>query len=145
MIVKKGAFMTVAFAVLLFAFFLSLVSLGKTFSLSLDADNALGDQSVLSVDALAGDIVPIQIIGYGLRGTSVLRFRLEYDRYNLTFDDLACSYITYYDGRITYTAGHDYLEVECSFADPVEIDSGVIFPIGFIPNAKLSSTQVSLP
>ena len=145
MIVKKGVFMTVAFSVLLFAFFSPLVSLRQTFSLSLDADNALGDQSILSVDVPAGDIVPIQIIGHGLRGTSVLRFRLEYDRYNLTYDDLARSYITYYDGRITYTAGSDYLEVECSFADPVEIDSGIIFTIGFIPNSKLSSTQVSLP
>ena len=109
MIVKKGwGFMTVAFAVLLCAFFSPLVSLEQTFSLSLDADNALGDQSILSVDVPAGDIVPIQIIGHGLRGSSVLRFRLEYDRYNLTYDDLARSYITYYDGRITYTAGHDW-------------------------------------
>ena len=136
---------TTIFPIIAIAFLIYPLSVwGQTFSLSLDADNALGDQSVLSVDVPAGNIVPIQIIGHGLRGTSVLRFRLEYDRHNLTYDDLARSYITYYDGWITYTAGHDYLEVECSFADPVEIDSGIIFTIGFILNSKLSSTQVSL-
>ena len=136
---------TTIFPIIAIAFLIYPLSVwGQTFSLSLDADTAPGDQSVLSLDVPAGDIVPIQIIGHGLRGTSVLRFRLGYDRSNLTYDDLARSYITYYDGRITYTAGHDYLEVECSFADPVEIDSGIIFTIGFIPNAKLSSTQVSL-
>ena len=56
------------------------------FSLSLDADSAAGDQSVMSLNTSADQVIAIQIFGTNIQNANALAVRFEYDASQVTYD-----------------------------------------------------------
>ena len=57
-----------------------------TFSVSLDANSAAGDQGVTTLDVGSGSVVPIQLFGKDIRGANGVSARFEYDATQVGYD-----------------------------------------------------------
>ena len=57
-----------------------------TFSVSLDANNAAGDQGVTTLDVGSGSVVPIQLFGNEIRGVNGVSARFEFDAAQVGYD-----------------------------------------------------------
>ena len=57
----------------------------NTFSLSLDADSAAGDQAVTSVNTSADQDVSIQVFGSTIQNATAFGLRFEYDAAQVTY------------------------------------------------------------
>ena len=57
----------------------------NTFSLSLDANSATGDQAVTSVNTSADQMVSIQVFGSSIQNASGFGLRFEYDASQVTY------------------------------------------------------------
>ena len=136
---------TTIFAIITIVFLIYPLSVwGQIFSLSLDADTAPGDQSVLSLDVPADQIVPLQIFGRGLRGATGIAFRLEFDSQQVVYDRFQRGYLTSYSTVYRYINPLDYQEIELELADPIAVDSGVVSTVGFRTKANFSHTTIRL-
>ena len=57
-----------------------------TFSFSLDANIAVGNQRVPTLDVATGSVVPIQLFGNDIRGVNGVSARFEYDEAQVDYD-----------------------------------------------------------
>ena len=57
-----------------------------TFSVSLDANTAAGNQRVTALDVATGSVVPIQLFGNDIRGVNGVSARFEYDAAQVGYD-----------------------------------------------------------
>ena len=120
----------------------------NTFSLSLDADSAAGDQAVTSVNTSADQDVSIQVFGSTIQNATAFGLRFEYDAAQVTYQGFdAGSVLPGTPNVLPPEHGTNPTSVKIGFASlgqSATVDNGLVGTIRFRTTATFSSTSISL-
>ena len=116
------------------------------FSLSLDADDAMGDQAVTSLNASPEQAVAIQIFSKNIQDANSLSVRFEYDASQAVFQSIDVGDVLPNAQAVT-TEGTNPTFVEvaiASFGGRATVNSGLLGTIRFRTMAEFSGTAIRL-
>ena len=116
------------------------------FSLSLDGDDATGDQAVKEVDVSPGAVATIQVFGKGIRNATGVSARFEYDSAQVTYEGFDAGGILP-NARVIALPSRNPTAVEISlvsFGGQATADSGLVGNIRFRTMSAFSSTTLRL-
>ena len=133
---------TVAFLI----FPLSLSS-QNSFSLSLDANSAAGDQAVTSVNTSADQNVSIQVFGSNVQNANAFGLRFEYDTGQVTYQGFDSGSVLPGTPQILPQHGTNPPHVEiglASLGSQATVNSGLVGTIRFRTTAAFSGTAIRL-
>ena len=133
---------TVAFLI----FPLSLSS-QNSFSLSLDANSAAGDQTVTSVNTSADQNVSIQVFGSNVQNANAFGLRFEYDTGQVTYQGFDAGRVLPGTPHILPQHGTNPTHVEiglASLGSQATVNSGLVGTIRFRTTAAFSGTAIQL-
>ena len=116
------------------------------FSLSLDADDTAGDQSVTSLDVPADQVVGIQIFGKDIQNANGLSVRFEYDASQVTYDGFdAGSVLPNAQALPEQGTNPTFVQIGIvSFGSQATANSGLIGTVRFRTTAAFSGTAIRL-
>ena len=144
---KQIATFAIAATLALLLYPLSLAS-QNTFSLSLDADSAAGDQAVTSVNTSADQEVSIQVFGSTVQNATAFGLRFEYDDAQVTYQGFdAGSVLPGTPVLLPPEHGANPTSVKIGFASlgsQATVNSGLVCTIRFRTTATFSGTSISL-
>ena len=116
------------------------------FSLSLDGDDATGDQAVKEVDVSPGAVATIQVFGKGIRNATGVSVRFEYDSAQVTYEGFDAGGILP-NAQVIALPSRNPTAVEISlvsFGGQATADSGLVGNIRFRTMSAFSSTTLRL-
>ena len=116
------------------------------FSLSLDGDDATGDQAVKEVDVSPGAVATIQVFGKGIRNATGVSARFEYDSAQVTYEGFDAGGILP-NAQVIAVPLRNPTAVEISlvsFGGQATADSGLVGNIRFRTMSAFSSTTLWL-
>ena len=120
------------------------LSAQNSFSLSLDADSAAGDQAVTSVTVSADEVVAIQIFGTDIQNASGVSVRFEYDATQVSYDGFDASTVLP-SAQVLTEQGSAFVEIGIvSFGGQATVNSGLIGTIRFRTLAAFSGSAIRL-
>ena len=123
---------------------LSLASQG-TFSISLDANSAAGDQAVMSVNTSADQDVSIQVFGSNVQNANSFGLRFEYDASQVTYQGFDAGNVLPGTPHILPEHGTNPTYVKIGIASlggQATVSSGLIGTIRFRTTAAFSGTSI---
>ena len=95
----------------------------NTFSMSLDADSAAGDQAVTSASASADQVVSIQVFGSTMRNATAFGLRFEYDDAQVTYQGFDAGSVLPGTPQVLPEHGMNPTCVEMSYETKYDLDS----------------------
>ncbi len=122
------------------------LSAQNSFSVSLDADGAAGDQAVTSVNASADQVVAIQIFGNNIQNANGLAVRFEYDATQVVYEGFEAGNV-FPNAQALPEQGTNPTFVEIgivSFGGQATANSGLLGTIRFRTMETFSSTEIRL-
>ena len=139
-----ATFAVIAIALLIYP--LSLSS-QNSFSMSLDANSAAGDQAVMSVNTSADQDVSIQIFGSNVQNANSFGLRFEYDANQVTYQGFDAGNVLPGTPHILPEHGTNPTYVKIGIASlggQATVSSGLIGTIRFRTTAAFSGTSIQL-
>ena len=121
----------------------SSLSAQNRFSLSLDANNAAGDQAVTSVNTSPDQVVSIQIFGANIQNANGLSARFEYDATQVVYDSTrAGNVLPNAQVLLTQGANPTFVEISVvSFGDQAAVNTGLMGTVRFRTTTGFSGTS----
>ena len=122
------------------------LSAQNSFSLSLDADGAAGDQAVTSLNTAPDQVVAIQIFGKDIQNANGLAVRFEYDASQVTYEGFDTGNVLP-NAQALPEQGTNPTFVEIgivSFGGQATVNSGLIGTVRFRTTAAFSDTAIRL-
>ena len=122
------------------------LSAQNSFSLSLDADGAAGDQAVTSLNVSADQMVAIQIFGNNIQNANGLAVRFEYDASQVTYDGFDAGDVLP-NAQALPEQGTNPTFVEIGIASlggQATTNSGLVGTVRFRATAAFSGTAIRL-
>ena len=116
------------------------------FSLSLDADSAAGDQSVMSLNTSADQAVAIQIFGKDIQNANGVSVRFEYDASQMTYEGFDVgSVLPNAQALPEHGTNPTFVQIGIvSFGGQATANSGLMGTIRFRTTAAFSGTSIRL-
>ena len=117
------------------------------FSLSLDADDAPGDQAVASVEVRPESVVAIQVFGAEIQNATGITIRFEYDATQVAYERFDSGGSVLPNTRDILTRGANPTSVEigiASFGGRATANSGLFGAFRFRATAAFSGTTIRL-
>ena len=133
-------------AIALLVYPLSLAS-QNSFSLSLDANGAAGDQATTSVNISPDQVVSIQVFGSNVQNATAFGIRFEYDASQVTYQGFDPGVVLPGTPQILPQHGTNPTFVEiglASFGGQATVNSGLVGTIRFRTTASFSGTAIRL-
>ncbi len=143
---KQTNTFAIAVTIALLIFPLSLSS-QNSFSLSLDANTATGNQSVTSVNTSAGEEVGIQVFGSNLQNVSGFGLRFEYNANQVTYQGFDTGNVLPGTPHVLPEHGTNPTTVTVGIASlggQATVSSGLVGTIRFRTTAGFSGTDIRL-
>ena len=119
----------------------------NSFSLSLDANSAAGDQAVTSVNTSADQVVSIQVFGSSIQNASGFGLRFEYDASQVTYQGFDVGSVLPGSPQVLAEHGTNPTFVTigiASFGSQATVSSGLVGTIRFLTTTGFSGTAVQL-
>ncbi len=119
----------------------------NSFSLSLDANSAAGDQAVTSVNTSADQVVAIQVFGSSIQNASGFGLRFEYDASQVTYQGFDVGSVLPGSPQVLAEHGTNPTFVTigiASFSGQATVSSGLVGTIRFRTTTGFSGTAVQL-
>ena len=119
----------------------------NSFSLSLDANSAAGDQAVTSVNTSADQMVLIQVFGSSIQNASGFGLRFEYDASQVTYQGFDVGSVLPGSPQMLAEHGTNPTFVAigiASFSGQATVSSGLVGTIRFLTTTGFSGTAVQL-
>ncbi len=119
----------------------------NSFSLSLDANSAAGDQAVTSVNTSADQDVSIQVFGSSIQNASGFGLRFEYDASQVTYQGFDVGSVLPGSPQVLAEHGTNPTFVTigiASFGSQATVSSGLVGTIRFLTTTGFSGTAVQL-
>ena len=137
------------FAMTAIAFLVYPLSLSSqnSFSLSLDANGAAGDQAVTSLNTSSDKIVSIQVFGTQIRNANGFSIRFEYDASQVVYEGFDAGSVLPGTPQVLVDHGTNPTFVEigiASFGGQATVSSGLVGTIRFRTLAAFSGTAIRL-
>ena len=107
----------------------------NTFSLSLDANSAAGDQAVTSVNTSADQVVAIQVFGSSIQNATGFGLRFEYDASQVTYQGVDVGSVLPGSPQVLAEHGTNPTSVTigiASFGGQATVSSGLVGTIRFL-------------
>ena len=117
-----------------------------TFSFSLDANIAVGNQRVPTLDVATGSVVPIQLFGNDIRGVNGVSARFEYDATQVGYDGFDPGSLLP-NAQVLAVPGTNPTAIDISvvsFGGQVAVDSGMVGSVRFRTTDGFSGTTLLL-
>ena len=117
-----------------------------TFSVSLDANSAAGDQGVTTLDVGSGSVVPIQLFGNDIRGVNGVSARFEYDATQVGYDGFDPGSLLP-NAQVLAVPATNPTAIDISvvsFGGQVAVDSGMVGSVRFRTTDAFSGTALRL-
>ena len=142
---KQRATFAIVATLALFLYPLSLAS-QNTFSMSLDANSAAGDQAVTSVSTSADQEVSIQVFGSTIQNATAFGLRFEYDAAQVTYQGFdAGSVLPGTPNVLPPEHAATFVKIALvSLGQSATVDNGLIGTIRFRTTAAFSGTSITL-
>ena len=117
-----------------------------TFSVSLDANNAAGDQGVTTLDVGSGSVVPIQLFGNEIRGVNGVSARFEFDAAQVGYDGFDRGSVLPNAQLLAVPATNPTaIDISVvSFGGQAAVDSGMVGTIRFRTTDAFSGTTLRM-
>ena len=117
-----------------------------TFSISLDGDNAAGDQGVTTLDVGSGSVVPIQLFGNEIRGVNGVSARFEFDAAQVGYDGFDPGNLLPNAQLLAVPATNPTaIDISVvSFGGQAAVDSGMVGTIRFRTTDAFSGTTLRM-
>ena len=120
------------------------LSAQNSFSISLDVDNASGDQAVTSLNTSADQVVAIQIFGNNIQNANGLAVRFEYDAGQVTYDGFDAGDVLP-NAQALPEQGTGYVEIGiASLGGQATANSGLVGTVRFRTTTAFSGTEIRL-
>ena len=119
----------------------------NSFSLSLDANSAAGDQAVTSVNTSADQVVAIQVFGSSIQNASGFGLRFEYDASQVTYQGFDVGSVLPGSPQVLAEHGTNPTFVTigiASFSGQATVSSGLVGTVSFLTTTGFSGTAVQL-
>ena len=119
----------------------------NSFSLSLDANSAAGDQAVTSVNTSADQVVAIQVFGSSIQNASGFGLRFEYDASQVTYQGFDVGSVLPGSPQVLAEHGTNPTFVTigiASFGGQATVSSGLVGTVRFLTTTGFSGTAVQL-
>ena len=119
----------------------------NTFSLSLDANSAAGDQAITSVNTSADQVVAIQVFGSSIQNATGFGLRFEYDASQVTYQGFDVGSVLPGSPQVLAEHGTNPTFVTigiASFSGQATVSSGLVGTIRFLTTTGFSGTAVQL-
>ena len=123
------------------------IAVQNTFSLSLDANSAAGDQAVTSATTSADQVVAIQVFGNSIQNAKFFSLRFEYDASQVTYQGFDAGSVLPGTPQVLAEQGTNPTSVTigiASFSGQATVSSGLVGTIRFRTTAAFSGTAVEL-
>ena len=117
-----------------------------TFSFSLDANIAVGNQRVPTLDVATGSVVPIQLFAYDIRGVNGVSARFEYDEAQVGYDGFDPGNLLP-NAQVLAVPATNPTAIDISvvsFGGQAAVDSGMVGSIRFRTTDSFSGTTLRL-
>ena len=117
-----------------------------TFSVSLDANSAAGNQGITLLDVATGSVVPIQLFGNDIRGVNGVSARLEYDADQVGYDGFDPGSLLP-NAQVLAVPATNPTAIDISvvsFGGQVAVDSGMVGSVRFRTTDGFSGTTLRL-
>ena len=117
-----------------------------TFTISLDANSAAGDQGVTTLDVATGSVVPIQLFGNEIRGVNGVSARFEFDAAQVGYDGFdPGSLLPNAQVLAVPAANPTAIDISVvSFGGQATADSGLVGSVRFRTTDAFSGTTLRL-
>ena len=137
------------FAIIAIALLVHPLSLSSqnSFSLSLDANGAAGDQAVTSLSTSSDQVVSIQVFGSAIQNANSFGLRFEYDASQVTYQGFDAGSVLPGTPHILPEQGTNptYVKIGiASLGDQATVSSGLVGTIRFRTTAAFSGTSIRL-
>ncbi len=118
----------------------------NSFSISLDANGAAGDQAITSVNVSADEIVTIQIFGKDIQNANGLAVRFEYDASQVVYEGFEVGDVLPNAQALPEQGTNPtFVEIStASFGGQAAVNSGLVGTIRFRTLTAFSSTAIRL-
>ncbi len=118
----------------------------NSFSISLDANGAAGDQAITSVNVYADEIVTIQIFGKDIQNANGLAVRFEYDASQVVYEGFEVGDVLPNAQALPEQGTNPtFVEIStASFGGQAAVNSGLVGTIRFRTLTAFSSTAIRL-
>ena len=123
------------------------IAVQNSFSLSLDANSAAGDQAVTSATTSADQVVAIQAFGSSIQNASAFGLRFEYDASQVTYQGFDVGSVLPGTPQVLAEQGTNPTSVTigiASFGGQATVSGGLVGTIRFRTTATFSGTAVEL-
>ena len=117
-----------------------------TFSVSLDANSAAGDQGITMLDVGSGSVVPIQLFGNEIRGVNGVSARFEFDVAQVGYDGFDPGNLLP-NAQLLAVPSTNPTAIDISvvsFGGQVAVDSGMVGSVRFRTTDGFSGTTLRL-
>ena len=117
-----------------------------TFSISLDANSAAGDQGVTTLDVGSGSVVPIQLFGNDIRGVNGISARFEFDVAQVGYDGFDPGSLLP-NAQVLAVPATNPTAIDISvvsFGGQAAVDSGMVGTIRFRTTDAFSGTTLRM-
>ena len=117
-----------------------------TFSVSLDANSAVGNQGITLLDVATGSVVPIQLFGNDIRGVNGVSARFEYDAAQVGYEGFDPGAILPNAQVLAVPATNPtVIDISVvSFGGQATVDSGMVGSVRFRTTDTFSGTTLRL-
>ncbi len=117
--------------------------LPKSFALSLDVNDSVGDQGVTSATVPEDEVVAVQIFGEDMEGATGLVARFEYDAAQVSYEGFDAGTVLP-NAQVTHQQGSAYVEITLTSSGQATDNSGLVGTIRFRTLTAFSSSAVRL-
>lgn len=140
----SAAFCLLVLVLLLYP--LSASSFADTYTVSLDMDDADGNQAVSSLDVSAGGLVAVQIFGTGIQDAILFKAHFEYDPIQVVYEGFDAGSAALFDAGVNaeWDSGRVWVALSAAPGRVVLMEPGLIGTVRFRVTQAFSEAEIRL-